>query len=135
MPAFTSNHDGYLPYFLLFTALLATIHSVICYVSAPSASLRQFSGQLAPPHTQLLAHVYGVKNIYTSLIRAYAAFNVNNRALYDLATLTYVLVLFLFISELAVWKTARLRESVFPFLNAGVGLTWMMATRGWYLGN
>ncbi|CBX99526.1 hypothetical protein IAQ61_005217 [Plenodomus lingam] len=135
MPGPTPSHDGYLPYFLLFTAFLATVHSVICYVSPPSAGLRQFSGHLSPPHTQLLAHVYGVKNIYTSLIRAYAAFNVNNRALYDLATSTYVLVLFLFITELTVWKTARVRESVFPFLNAGVGLTWMMAARGWYLAN
>ncbi|KAI8932665.1 hypothetical protein NX059_010160 [Plenodomus lindquistii] len=135
MTTATLGKDGYLPYFLLFTAFLATVHSVICYVSAPSAGLRQFSGHTSPPHTQLLAHMYGVKNIYTSVIRAYAALNVNNGPLYDLATMTYALLLVLFISEMTVWKTARLKESVFPLVNAGVGLTWMIAARGWYLGN
>jgi hypothetical protein len=44
------------------------------------------------------------------------------------------MVLFLFITELVVWKTVRLREAVFPFMIAGVGLTWMVWAREWYVG-
>jgi hypothetical protein len=117
------------------TAFMATAHSIVCYISPPASSLRVFSGSRHPPPTQLLAHVYGTKNIYSSLIRAYTAFDVNNRALYDLATFTYAIVLFLFVTELTVWKTVRPKEAVFPFVNAGVGLVWMVAARGWYLGN
>jgi hypothetical protein len=111
---------------------MAGIHTIFCYLSPPSASLRQFSGPRHPPPTPLLAHVYGVKNIYTSLIRAYAAYQINNQALYDLATFTYVGVLFLFITEMVVWRTVRLREAVFPFVNAGMGLAWTTLAREWY---
>lgn len=112
---------------------MATVHSFVCYLSPPSAALKQFSGPQHPPPTPLLAHVYGVKNVYTSLIRAYAAYHVNNQALYDLAIFTYVGVLFLFVTELLLWKTVRVREAVFPFINAGVGLLWTMTAREWYL--
>ena len=112
---------------------MATVHPFVCYLSPPSAALKQFSGPRHPPPTQLLAHVYGVKNIYTSFIRAYAAYHIHNQAVYDLAIFTYAGVLFLFVTELVVWRTVRMREAVFPFINAGVGLTWTVATRGWYL--
>jgi hypothetical protein len=54
----------------------------------------------------------------------------NNQPLYDLATFTYALVLFLFITEFSVCKTGRLQEAVLLFVNAGIGLTWMMGARG-----
>lgn len=162
MSAYLPQHSGLLPYYLLFvgrplrypalseslsnlqflrdtvliitqTSVAAFVHSGVCYVSEPSTSLKQFSGPQHPPPTRLLAHTYGVKNIYTGLIRAYAAYNITSRPLYDLATYTYVGVLFLFITELAIWKTVRMREAAFPFVNAGVGLVWLIAQRKWYL--
>ena len=42
-------------------------------------------------------------------------------------------MLALFISEVVVWRTARVKESLFPFVNAGVGVVWMVTMRGWYL--
>jgi hypothetical protein len=74
-----------------------------------------------------------VKNIYTSLICVYAAYHINNQPVYDLAAFTYVGVLFLFITEMLVWKTVRLQDAMFPFTLAGLGLTWTLAARGWYL--
>ena len=112
---------------------MAFIHSVACYILPASASLRQFSGPQRPPPTPLLAHVYGVKNVYTSAIRAYVAYDITNDALYNLAILTYIGVLLLFVSELLVYRTARIKELVFPFMNAGVGVIWMARTRRWYL--
>jgi hypothetical protein len=149
MAAYLPQSNGYLPYFLLAvsklylslskdqysrckSSLMAGIHTVVCYLSPPTVSLRQFSGPRHPPPTPLLAHVYGVKNVYTSLIRAYAAYQINNQALYDLATFSYMGVLFLFITEMVVWRTVRLREAIFPFVNAGVGLAWTVLAREWY---
>ncbi|KAF2247232.1 ergosterol biosynthesis protein-like protein Erg28 [Trematosphaeria pertusa] len=126
--------DGYLPYFLIYTSLSAYLHSLFCYLGSHSAALRHFSGPQRPPPTQLLAHVYAVKNIYTASIRAYAAWDITNQAVYDLAILSYVGVLWLFASELLLYRTVRWREAGFPFLNAGVGLIWMVVMRGWYLG-
>ncbi|XXG98162.1 hypothetical protein Hte_004483 [Hypoxylon texense] len=110
---------GYLPYLLFYDGLSAAIHTVVCYTSSPTAALTAFSGAEAPPPHALLAHVYGVKNVYTSLIRLYAAYNLTNPLMYDLAIWTFVGVLFLYITEVFVYKTARIREASFPYVIAG----------------
>ncbi|KAI0467482.1 ergosterol biosynthesis protein-like protein Erg28 [Xylaria cf. heliscus] len=133
MFAFLPQHEGYLPFFLLIPALMAAIHTVVCYVHSPAVSLTQFSGPAAPPPDGLLARVYGVKNIYTSLIRFYAAYHISNPQVYDLATLTFAGVLFLYAGEVFVFKTARVRETVFSFAMSGSALVWMVAQREWYL--
>lgn len=112
----------------------AFIHTGVCYLSAPHKSLIQFSGSSRPPATALLAHVYGIKNFYTSLIRSYAAYHIDNTQLYDLAIFTFVGVLFLYATETWVWNTVRLREAVFPFVTAGLGLAWMVTQRSFYVG-
>ncbi|PLB44536.1 hypothetical protein P170DRAFT_440803 [Aspergillus steynii IBT 23096] len=108
-----SVERGYLPYFLLFASLSALLHSISTYIS-PIPALQQFSGPLAPPKTPLLAHVYGMKNVYSGLIRLYAAYNISNPQLYDLATVTFVGVLVLYVGELWVWRTVRVQEGWFP---------------------
>lgn len=77
--------------------------------------------------------MYGVKNIYTGTIRLYAAYAITNGALYDLAAATFAGVLFLYGTELLVYKTVRMREGSFAFFTAGTGLVWMLSQRGWYL--
>ncbi|RYO95540.1 hypothetical protein DL764_007675 [Monosporascus ibericus] len=127
------RQEGILPYFLVYTGLSAAIHTVVCYTSKPSTALRVFSGPEAPPAHPLLAHTYGVKNIYTSLIRLYGAYYIANPQVYDLTTCTFGGVLFLYVTEVYVYKTARLREAMIPFVTAGSGLLWMMMQRNWYL--
>lgn len=149
------QHDGLLPYFLIYvckeassicywrrgriisltiveTGVSAAIHTVVCYLSSPAVALKQFSGPARPPPIGLLARVYGVKNIYTSLIRLYAAYAIDNAALYDLAAATFMGVLVLYVTELVVFRTVRWQEATFPLVHAGVGLTWMLLQRGWY---
>ncbi|KAI9372822.1 hypothetical protein BJX61DRAFT_542332 [Aspergillus egyptiacus] len=127
-----STQSGHLPYFLLYASISALIHSAVTYTN-PVAALKQFSGASAPAKTPLLAHLYGIKNVYTGLIRVYAAYNINNRPVYDLATATFVGVLFLYITECFWFKTVGLREATFPFVTAGVGLVWMVHERGAYV--
>ncbi|RYP83374.1 hypothetical protein DL770_005394 [Monosporascus sp. CRB-9-2] len=123
------RQEGILPYFLVYTGLSAAIHTVVCYTSKPSTALRMFSGPEAPPAHPLLAHTYGVKNIYTSLIRFYGAYYITNPQVYDLTTCTFGGVLFLYVTEVYVYKTARLREAMIPFVTAGSALLWMMVQR------
>ncbi|OTA91079.1 hypothetical protein M434DRAFT_32997 [Hypoxylon sp. CO27-5] len=124
---------GYLPYYLLYDGLAAAIHAVVCYVSSPTVALAPFKGPEAPPPHPVLAHVYAVKNFYTSTVRIYAAYCITNPQLYDLAALTFVGVLFLYITEVFVYKTVGLREASFPYVIAGSGLVWMVLQRDWYL--
>ncbi|RYP51942.1 hypothetical protein DL768_002818 [Monosporascus sp. mg162] len=96
------RQEGILPYFLIYTGLSAAIHTVVCYTSKPSTALRMFSGPEAPPAHPLLAHTYGVKNIYTSLIRFYGAYYITNPQVYDLTTCTFGGVLFLYVTEVTL---------------------------------
>jgi len=150
--------SGYLPYYLLLVcfeqcphfliagtsvscspranrrqmSVLALIHSVVCYAT-PLSSMRQFSGPRAPPPSPVLAHVYGMHNIYTGAIRLLAAYNIDNRELYLLACLSFAGNLFLNGSELFIWKTSRLYEARFPLVTATVGFCWMVTQSKQYL--
>jgi ABC-type branched-subunit amino acid transport system permease subunit len=77
--------------------------------------------------------VYGTKNVYTAAIRAYAAYHADNRQVYELAMLTFAGVLVLYVLELLVYRTVRVKEFAFPMVTAGSGLVWMWLQRDWYL--
>lgn len=111
---------------------LGLTHSVVCYVSEPSKALANFSGPKRPPPNGLAARLYGMKNVYTALIRTYAAYHIANRELYDLAMWTLLGVLFLNVTELVAYRTARLKEAVFPLMTSGGLLLWMYLQRDWY---
>ncbi|KAA8651372.1 hypothetical protein EYZ11_008326 [Aspergillus tanneri] len=128
-----STQEGYLPYFLLFSSFTAITYSLVTYLS-PILCLKQFSGPRAPPKTTLLAHVYGVKNVYIALIRFYAAYNIHNRPLYDLGIASFAGILFLYLGECFVWRTIRFREAVMAFVPVGLAFVWMVGQRGWYVG-
>ncbi|KAH6897405.1 ergosterol biosynthesis protein-like protein Erg28 [Thelonectria olida] len=116
------SEGGYLPYFLLYAGGSAIIHSVVCYLSSAPTALVSFQGVAAPPPHGLTARVYGVKNVYTSLIRLYAAYHIRNAQLYDLAILTFVGVLGLYVPERFVYGTVRTKEALFPFVTAGLAI-------------
>lgn len=113
---------------------MALVHSIVTYTN-PISALKQFSGPFAPPPTPLTAHIYGVKNVYSGLIRLYAAYHIYNRELYDLALLTYVGVLGFYSTELFVWRTSRMRETASSFLISGGMIFWMLSQRDWYSNN
>ncbi|KAH7150698.1 ergosterol biosynthesis protein-like protein Erg28 [Fusarium sp. MPI-SDFR-AT-0072] len=131
--AWLPAHAGLLPYFLIYASVSAAIHTAVCYLYTPTASLVQFQGPTRPVPHGLLARVYGVKNIYTSLIRIYAAYHIANRQVYELAMCTFAGVLLLYGSEWLVYRTVRTREVVFPLVTASLGLIWMFVQRDFYL--
>ncbi|KAF3801749.1 hypothetical protein GCG54_00014966, partial [Colletotrichum gloeosporioides] len=100
-----SKFEDYLPYFLIFQALSGLAPSVVLYLKDPTSSMVSFSGYARPPPTKLQAHLYGIKNVYTGLTRLYAAYNINNPQLYDLAKWTFSDVLFFFISQDSACET------------------------------
>lgn len=114
------------------TSVSAFIHAVVCYFALPKTALAAFRGPSAPPPQGLLARVYAVKNVYTAMIRLYAAYDLTNPAVYDLTIVTFIGVLGLYVSERFVYGTVAHRESMFPFVTAGTGLIWMVMQRGHY---
>ncbi|KAL1835392.1 hypothetical protein VTJ49DRAFT_6817 [Mycothermus thermophilus] len=128
-----SLQEGYLPFFMLYTCIAGIGHTAWCYLNPPSSALRMFSGPQAPPPTTLAAHIYAVKNFYTCAMRLYAVYNLNNRPVYNLAMLSYAGVIWLYLTEYAVWKTAQGKDAAVALTTSGIGLAWMVLQRGWYL--
>lgn len=114
------------------SASSAFAHTIVCYVN-PIPALKQFSGDAAPRKDPLLAHVYGVKNVYTALVRIYALHHLDDRVMYNLAMATFAGVLFLYLTETFIWRTVRLREGMIPYITAGGGLLWMYLQRDFYV--
>lgn len=94
-----------------------------------------FRGPKAPPPTQLMAHIYGVKNFYTTAIRLVAAYELQNEnwATYFLVMCTYVGILWLYVTEVFVYRTVQLRDAAIPFVYCSIGLVWMWKEMDFYL--
>lgn len=115
--------------------LAAQIHTVVCYLAPAATALVPFQGPNAPPAHPLLAHVYGTKNIYSGVIRLYAAYNLTSSPhLYDLALWSLIGVLWLYGMECGVYGTVKVREALWPLTFSTVGITWMVMQRDFYLG-
>ena len=95
-----------------------------------------FQGPNAPsPPQALTARIYGTKNVYSGLIRLYAAYHLTTSPqLYDLTAWTYAGVLGLYGLEIAVYGTSRWREGGVALGTAGLGLVWMIMCRDFYVG-
>lgn len=76
--------------------------------------------------TPLAARVFGIWTMLAGFIRMYAAHDISNRALYQLALITHLVAAFHFISELTVYKTLRLTgPQFFPLVAGTGGSIWM----------
>lgn len=76
--------------------------------------------------TPLAARLFGTWTMLAGFVRMYAAHDISNRALYQLALLTHVVAAVHFISELTVYKTLRLTgPQLFPLVAGTGGSIWM----------
>ena len=95
--------------------------------------MRLFSGPNAPTQKQLLARTYGLKNIYTGLIRLFAVMNIHLGPMYYLAMCTFVGVLSFTLLELCVYRTMRPKEAVFGASTSTIALVWMILQKDFYI--
>ncbi|KAH8890519.1 hypothetical protein GQ53DRAFT_824653 [Thozetella sp. PMI_491] len=163
MASLFSQHEGFLPYFLLYvrplprheisspvvpapepartvlelmpkqTSASALIQAAVCYCAVPHKALVFFGGSNAPPPHGLLARLYGLQNTYAALITLYAAYHITNSELYTLAALTYAGTLFLAITEVLFYKTVGIADAIHSLATRAAVLSWMWMYRDFYL--
>jgi hypothetical protein len=86
------------------------------------------------PITPIAARMFGTWTAVSSVVRLYAAYNIHDKNLYELAMATYVIATWMFFSEWLVYGTARwTRGLAGPVIIAPVGLTWMIVQYGYYV--
>lgn len=152
MSSYLPQHEGLLPPWLLLVAVTAVGNAVQAYTTL-SYTTRLYSGplpskgapsKLAPtwsqpittnsPATPLAGRLFGTWSFMAGVIRFYAAYDISNPVMYQLALWTYIIGFFHFGSELVAFKTARFWTPVLaPMAVAGASLVWMLTQWSYYV--
>ncbi|EMC93499.1 hypothetical protein BAUCODRAFT_75681 [Baudoinia panamericana UAMH 10762] len=136
--------DGLLPKWLLFLSIVSIGNTVQSYVSlagtrevyagpasrsTPSvAPPGTASKQHTSPVTELSARTFGTWTALSSIVRLYAAYNIHDPVVYQLALWTYGLAFAHFTSEWLIFGTARWgRGLAGPLFVATLTPLWMLA--------
>ncbi len=86
------------------------------------------------PVTPLSARTFGTWTFITSIVRLYAAYHIDEPAWYQIAFWTYLVAWGHFMSEMAVYKTARWRGPwLAPAIVATSSLVWMTMQYSYYV--
>ncbi|KAI1208490.1 Erg28-like protein [Annulohypoxylon truncatum] len=160
--------EGYLPYYLVVTSILAVGNSLQNYLTlhfsrrlyngqfVPNPSLPPKSAKFNPEDstqkflpanavsnpkgartqdqvTPLAARLFGTYTIISAIVRIYAAYYLHLAPVYQMTIWTYVVALFHFGSEFAVYRTAYLGPIATTFFFATVGITWMASQYSFYV--
>ncbi|KAF8899947.1 Erg28 like protein-domain-containing protein [Gymnopilus junonius] len=86
--------------------------------------------------TALQARTFAVWTLTSALIRGYAAYNINNKIVYDMAFMTYLIAFGHFSSELLIFRTCKLNAGVLsPVIVSTSSLFWMFVQYDFYVKN
>ncbi|KAL2193634.1 hypothetical protein P885DRAFT_72023 [Corynascus similis CBS 632.67] len=100
----------------------------------PASSTGKDSEKAKDQVSPLAARLFGTWTFLAGLIRFYASYELENRALYQLAIWTHVIAAVHFTSEMLVLKTVRFSgPQAFPFLAAYGGSLWMILQYNHYV--
>jgi len=84
--------------------------------------------------TALQARTFAAWTLTSAVVRAYAAYNINNKILYDIALITYLIAFGHFSSELFIFRTARLNLPLLsPVIVSSTSLIWMLYQYDFYV--
>ncbi|KAG7571320.1 hypothetical protein FFLO_00672 [Filobasidium floriforme] len=127
-----ASNGGYLPYWLAFVAVVSVYNTIQAFVT-PTLTKRIYSRK-PEEVTGIGRRTFGVWTLLAACIRIYAAYEINNPALYNLTLASYVLAGGHFLSELFIFKSAGLQApALSPVLVAIPSMIWLVMQRQHYL--
>ncbi|KAF8962766.1 Erg28 like protein-domain-containing protein [Flammula alnicola] len=84
--------------------------------------------------TALQARTFAVWTLTSAVIRGYAAYNINNKIIYDMAFMSYLIAFGHFSSELLIFRTATINPGVLsPVIVSTTSLIWMFTQYDFYV--
>ncbi|KAI4245951.1 MAG: hypothetical protein L6R40_002167 [Gallowayella cf. fulva] len=125
MTSYLPQNEGYLQYWLLLLSIVSIGNSIQSYVT--TSYTRRIYSSPETTVTPLHARTFGTYTAIVAIIRIYAAYNITDPVLYQLALWTYVVALGHFYSEWLIFRTARWGEGLAGPVVISVGsLAWMI---------
>ncbi|KAF8273270.1 Erg28-like protein [Lactarius quietus] len=126
--------DGNLPAWQMLVATAALLNTVENFRTLSLAKRLYNNVPAAQPVTSLQARTFGIWTLTASAVRLYAAYNIQNKAIYDITLLTYIFAFAHFSSEILIFRTARISIPVLPpVIVSTVSMIWMMSQYNFYV--
>ncbi|KAI0822459.1 Erg28-like protein [Trametes gibbosa] len=132
LSAYLPTGPGWLPTWQLIVAVTATLNTIGSLTSvAASRKLYNNAPGLVNP---LQSRTFGIWTLTSAVVRFYAAYNIENKMIYDIALFTYLFAFFHFGSELLIFRTARVALAVLsPVIVSTTSLIWMLTQYEFYV--
>jgi len=84
--------------------------------------------------TSLQARTFGIWTLTSAVVRAYAAYNLHDKIMYDLALFTFLIAFGHFTSELLIFRTTTINSAVLsPCIVSTTSLVWMFLQYDFYV--
>ncbi|GJE96596.1 Erg28 domain-containing protein [Phanerochaete sordida] len=129
--AYIPPGDGLLPKWILFVSVTALFNTVQNFVTT-KLSRRLYSG--APVVTALQARTFGAWTLMSAVVRAYAAYHIHDKAIYDMTLLSFLIAFGHFASEILIYRTAKVSApALSPVFVSTLSLYWMISHYDYYV--
>ncbi|KDQ57177.1 hypothetical protein JAAARDRAFT_178759 [Jaapia argillacea MUCL 33604] len=125
--------EGWLPKWQLLVAVTAVFNTAQNFVTLKLT--RRIYNNVPPQSvTALQARTFAIWTLTAAVVRFYAAYNINEKIIYDMALFTYLFAFVHFFSELVIFRTARINVGVMsPVIVATTSLIWMLKQYDFYV--
>ncbi|KZP31658.1 Erg28-like protein [Athelia psychrophila] len=130
---FLPQSPGWLPDWQLLVAVMAVFNTVQNFATL---KLTRRIYDNVPPNsvTALQARTFAVWTLTSAVVRGYAAYNIHNKTIYDMALFTYLIAFGHFTSELLIFRTAKVNMAVIsPCIVSTTSLIWMLRQYEYYV--
>ncbi|KAF8738110.1 hypothetical protein AX14_011870 [Amanita brunnescens Koide BX004] len=123
---FLPQTSGWLAHWQLFVAVTALFNTVQNYLTLKFT--RRIYNNVPPSSvTPLQARTFGAWTLTAAIVRAYAAYNISHKPIYDMAMLTYLIAFGHFFSEFLIFRTANFGAGLLgPAIVSTTTLIWMI---------
>ncbi|KAI0303723.1 Erg28-like protein [Multifurca ochricompacta] len=131
---FLPHGDGKLPTWQLAVAATALFNTIQNFLTLQFTKRLYNNVSPTQPVTPLQARTFGIWTLTASVVRLYAAYNIHNKAIYDMALLTYLFAFAHFSSEVLIFRSARISIPILtPVAVATTSLVWMILQYDFYV--
>ncbi|KII89913.1 hypothetical protein PLICRDRAFT_53052 [Plicaturopsis crispa FD-325 SS-3] len=130
---FLPKAEGWLPKWQLVVASLAIFNTVQNFTTL-KLTRRLYNAVPTTYVTPLQARTFAIWTLTSAIVRGYAAYNIHDKAIYDITLFTYLLAFGHFSSELLIFRTANINVGIMStFAVATTSMVWMFKQYDFYV--
>lgn len=132
MTAFLPQGEGWLPSWLFLVSIVSVGNTIQAYMTTKNT--REVYLQSGSETSALSSRIFGTWTVLSAIIRLYAAYDISNPQLYQLAIWAYAIAWGHFMSEWLLFKTAAWgRGLAGPIFISTGSLVWMLSQWDYYV--